>query len=105
MLVALTGASVGYALASALKPQVAAQITSFLSIGILLFSPINFPADRLPGTLRAVHRVLPIEYMADVMRGSLTGHYESGAALAFAMVAGWCIAGLVVSTRVATRRR
>jgi ABC-2 type transport system permease protein len=105
VVVALTGAAVGFALASVLAPAVAAQLTSFLSVGILLFSPINFPADRLPGVLRAVHRVLPVEYMADVMRGSLTGRYESGAALAFAMVAGWCAAGLVVSYRVAVRRR
>ena len=89
-LVALTGAAVGYALASVLKPQVAAQMTTFLSIGILLFSPINFPAERLPGALRMVHRVLPVEYMADVVRGSLTGRYTTSAALAFAMLGAWC---------------
>jgi ABC-2 type transport system permease protein len=75
-----------------------------LSIGILLFSPINFPADRLPGALRAVHRALPIEYMADVVRGSLSGNYAVAPLTAFAVVAAWCAAGLLLSYRVAVRR-
>ena len=104
-LVALTGASVGYALASLLRPEVANQVTSFLSIGILLFSPINFPADRLPSALRAVHNVLPVQYMADIVRGSLTGDYTVSAALAFSVVAAWCTAGLLLSYSVVTRRR
>jgi ABC-2 type transport system permease protein len=105
VLVALTGASVGYALASLVKPQLAQQITNFLSIGVLLFSPINFPATRLPDVLRAVHRVLPVQYMADVVRGSLTGDYTVSASLAFAVVAAWCAAGLALSYRVAVHRR
>ena len=105
-LVALTGASVGYALASALRPELANQLSSFISIGVLLFSPINFPADRLPGAVRAIHRVLPVEYMADVVRGSLTGRYTtSSAGVAFAIVAAWCAAGLLLSFRVAVRQR
>lgn len=104
-LVALTGASVGYALASAMRPEVASNVASFVSIGVLLFSPINFPADRLPDLLRAVHRVLPVEYMADLIRGSLTGGYDTSAATAFAVVAAWCVAGLLVSFRVAIRQR
>ena len=105
-LVGLTGASVGYALASLLRPEVTNQVASFISIGVLLFSPINFPASRLPDGLREVHRFLPVEYMADVVRGSLTGTYTStSAGAAFAIVAAWCAAGLLVSYRVAVRRR
>jgi ABC-2 type transport system permease protein len=103
-LVALTGASVGYALAAWLPPEVTAQITSFLSIGILLFSPINFPADRLPGFMQAIHSVLPVQYMADVIRGSLTGRYDDAAGLAFAVVGAWCALGLALSYRAAVRR-
>ena len=104
LLVALTGAAVGYGLAATLAPQVTNQVTAFLSIAILLFSPINFPAERLPGFLQVVHRILPIQYMADIMRGSLTGHYDDSALVAFVMVAGWCAAGLGVSYRAAVRR-
>ena len=103
-LVALTGASVGYALAAGLPPQVTTQVTAFMGIVILLFSPINFPADRLPGFLQAVHSVLPVQYMADVVRGSLTGRWADAPALAFSVVALWCGAGLAVSYRAAVRR-
>ena len=32
-------------------------------------SPINFPADRLPEWLRAIHLMLPFPYMAEVIGG------------------------------------
>jgi ABC-2 type transport system permease protein len=103
-LVALTGASVGYALAMLLKPQVASQLSQFISIGVLLFSPINFPIDRLPEALQAVHRVLPVKYMADLMRWSLTGRFVEDVSLAFLIVAAWCSAAIAASWRVAVRR-
>jgi ABC-2 type transport system permease protein len=103
-LVALTGAAVGYALAVTLAPQVTSIVTAFLSIIILLFSPLNYPAERLPEFMQVVHRLLPIQYMADVVRGSLTGHYDDPALLAFGMVGAWCAAGLALSYRAAVRR-
>lgn len=104
LLVALSAASVGYALAMLLKPELASQLGSFIAIAILLFSPINFPAERLPQALQAVHSALPVEYMADVVRWSLTGVSDKAIGLAFAVVAAWCAAGLAASWRVATRR-
>ena len=103
-LVSLTAASVGYALAIAMPPTVANQVTAFLGVALLLYSPINFPLSRLPDWLQAVHRVLPVTYMADVVRGSLTGKYDVNAALAFGMVSAWCLAGLALSARAAARR-
>ncbi len=102
--VALTGASVGYALAMVLRPEIAQQLASFLSIGILLFSPINFPIERLPAALEAVHQVLPMKYMADLVRWSLTGQFVPQPGLAFAVVAAWCVAGIATSWRVSVRR-
>jgi ABC-2 type transport system permease protein len=104
LLVALGGATVGYALAQVLRPQAASQIASLLAIGILLFSPINFPAERLPGPVEAVHAVLPIKYMADLVRWSLTGRFADDLALAFGIVALWCAVGIAASWRVAVRR-
>lgn len=103
-LVALTAASIGYGLASLLRPQVTDQVTSFVTVALLLFSPINFPAGRLPLGLRVAHAVLPVQYMGDVVRGSLTGRYADPAPLAFAVVAAWCAAALAVGYRCATRR-
>jgi ABC-2 type transport system permease protein len=105
LLVALSGAAVGYAMAATLPPNVTNQITSFLSLAILLFSPINFPASRLPIGARIVLRVLPVQYMADVIRGSLTGKWADPAALAFGVVAAWCAVALALSYRAATRRQ
>ncbi len=105
LLVAFSGASVGYGIAMLLQPQVAQQLSSFVSIGILLFSPINFPLGRLPGWLQAVHSVLPVRYMGDLVRWSLTGRATGSVTAAFVVVAGWCAAGLLVSYRLAVRRR
>jgi ABC-2 type transport system permease protein len=105
LLVAGTASAVGYAIASASPPQATQQISSFVSIGVLLFSPVSLPADQLPEALQAVHAVLPVEAMADVMRWSLTGRYVEDPAASFALVVAWCVAALALSARVATRRR
>ena len=105
LLVAFSGACVGYALAITLKPQVANQLGSFIALAILLFSPINFPAERLPQVLESIHAVLPVKYMADLVRWSLTGGFTTSPGLAFAVVAAWCAAGLAASYRAAMKRR
>jgi ABC-2 type transport system permease protein len=104
VLVSLTAAAVGYGVAVTFPPGATTQVTQFLSIALLLFSPIEFPLSRLPEWLQDVHRVLPVTYMADVMRGSLTGHYDVSRALAFAMLGAYCAAGLALSARAANRR-
>ncbi|MFN2590794.1 MAG: ABC transporter permease [Actinomycetota bacterium] len=105
LLVALTGAAVGFAMASVLKPEVTGTATSFISVGLLLFSPIDFPMSRLPVFLQVIHTVLPVKYMADLVRWSLTGRYVDAPGVAFAVVGAWCAVCLAISYRVATRRR
>lgn len=104
VLVSLTAAAVGYGVAVSAPPAATNQVTQFLSIGLLLFSPINFPLDRLPVWLQDVHQVLPITYMADLIRGSLTGQYDVSRALAFAVVSAYCALGLALAVRAARRR-
>ena len=105
LLVAFSGASIGYGLSMLAHPRVAQEISSFVSIGILLFSPVDFPISRLPSALRAVHTVLPIKYMADLIRWSLSGGFVQRPGLAFAVVGAWCAAGLLTSYRLAVKRR
>ena len=69
-----------------------------------MFSPINFPVDRLPGWLQAVHQVLPFQYMAQAVRESLTGPPGGIALLPYAVLAAWSLAGLAITLRVMTRR-
>jgi ABC-2 type transport system permease protein len=105
LLVSLTSAAVGYAIAVSLPPTATNQVASFVSVGLLLFSPINFPLERLPVVLQDVHRVLPITYMADIMRGGLTGQYDANRTLAFGVVTAYCIGGLLLSGLAARRRQ
>lgn len=103
-LAALTSAAVGCAISMSLPPAATQQVTQFMSIALLLFSPINFPLSRLPLVVQDLHRVLPVVYIADLVRGGLTGHYGTSVPLAFAVVGAWCAAGLVLSARIASRR-
>jgi ABC-2 type transport system permease protein len=65
VLVALTATSIGYALASLVPPMIANMASQVLVVFTLMFSPLNFPADRLPGWLAAIHSVLPIQPMGE----------------------------------------
>lgn len=104
LLVAFTATSVGYALASLLPPQVAHLSTQVLVVVVLMFSPLNFPADRLPDWLAAIHRFLPIQAMGDVVRGTLaTTTFPLGAG-PFVVIAAWAIAGFGASYAVMNRR-
>lgn len=104
VLVSLSAAAVGYGVAVCFPPGATQQVSSFMSIALLLFSPINFPLDRLPVWLQDVHRALPVTYMADLIRGGLTGRYDVSPLLAFAVVGGYCALGLSIAAWAARRR-
>jgi ABC-2 type transport system permease protein len=103
VLVALTATSVGYALASVLPHMIAQLLSQVLVVFVLMFSPLNFPADRLPGWLATVHSVLPIEAMGEVMRGTLASNSFPIAAGAFLLLGAWCAGSLAVTGAVLTR--
>ena len=60
LLVVLTTTSIGYALASLLSQTLANLVTQVLVVFVLMFSPLNFPADRLPDWLATIHAVLSL---------------------------------------------
>jgi ABC-2 type transport system permease protein len=104
LLVALTATTIGFAMAYALSPSLTSVISQAIVFVALMFSPINFPADRLPEWLRAVHEVLPFQYMAQAVRETLTSPPGGITVLPFAVLAVWCAAGLAITLRVMTRR-
>jgi ABC-2 type transport system permease protein len=104
VLVVLTAASVGYALASILPPLIANLLSQVLVVLVFMFSPLQFPADRLPDWLAALHRVLPIQAMGEVMRGSLAPATFPVSGGAFLLLAGWCTVSFAVVWRVLARR-
>jgi ABC-2 type transport system permease protein len=98
LLVAVTAASLGYALASLLPPMIAMLITQLLVFGILVFSPLLFPAERLPGWLQTIHDWLPIEAAGEVIRSSLAASTFPLALGPFLLMAAWCVACLASRT-------
>ena len=104
LLIAMTGIFVGYAFAhGAPKPQMAQVATQIIVFAIMIFSPVMYPVEQLPNWLEAVHKVLPIQYMAELSRGTLTD-LAVNLGLAFSITSAWCIAGFVVTYFVIKRR-
>jgi len=104
VLVLLTASSVGAAIGlRSPSQQLTNLISNFVIIVVLLFSPVNFPADRLPGWLQAVHSVLPIAHMADLVRATLVGGVTTSAGTDLLILAPWCAFGLLVTWRSVSR--
>jgi ABC-2 type transport system permease protein len=104
LLVALTATTIGFAIAYAATPPVTNLVTQLIVFIALMFSPIDFPADRLPQWLQAIHRALPFQYMAEAVRDTLTSPPQGVSVRPFLVLAAWCAAGLAVTLRVMTRR-
>jgi len=104
LLVALTAASVGYAMASVLPPTIAMLLTQVLVVFVLMFSPLNFPPERLPEWLQAIHALLPIQAMGEVIRGTVAASTFATTAGAWALLATWCAGSLAVAYVTLQRR-
>ena len=105
ILIAMCGTFIGYSMAFAIpKPMMVNVITQIMSFAVMLFSPVMFPAERLPGWLQAIHKVLPIQYMADLGRGTLTD-LDVNLGLAFIVVGAWCVVAFIITLVVVQRRQ
>jgi ABC-2 type transport system permease protein len=106
LLTVLVATSVGFAFAHALPhPGATVLVTQVLVFGILVFSPINYPAERLPEWLQTVHQYLPFQHAAVVMRASLTEGLAEGVARSLAILVGWTGLSWTVTLWVLNRRR
>ncbi|UCF66784.1 MAG: ABC transporter permease [Acidobacteriota bacterium] len=105
LLTLVSAASVGFALAHAISnPLLTNLVTNVLLFVILLYSPINFPPDRLPGWLASLHHGLPFQHAANVMRAGLTEGLATHAGESFAILAGWAAAAWIITAWVVGRR-
>ncbi len=104
VLVALTASCVGYALASVAPPMVSGIVSQVLIVFVLMFSPLSFPAERLPDWLRAIHSVLPIQAMGETIRGSLATTSFPLSSGAFLLLGAWCAGSLVLALAALNRR-
>ena len=106
LLVVAVASAIGFAFSHALpNPRITHLVTQLLIFAITLFSPISFPAERLPGWLQAVHQWLPPEHAANVMRGTLTeGLLDDPLWESFAILGVWALGSWILTAWVITRR-
>jgi ABC-2 type transport system permease protein len=104
LMVAVTSACVGYAIASLLPYMLTVTITQAIVVFVFMFSPLTFLPDKLPGWLEVIHRILPIQAMGEVTRGTIASN-EFGLPMgAFLTLAVWCLIGFGVTYAAMTRR-
>lgn len=105
LLVALTAVAVGMSIAHlSPSPVLTGILANIIVFMIFFFSPINFPAERLPDWLHSIHKVLPIMYMADLVRGTVTEGLAGNLNKAFVVVSLWCLVSFGSLYMVFSRR-
>ncbi|WP_017470927.1 ABC transporter permease [Amphibacillus jilinensis] len=92
-LIALTSIGVGYGFSYLLPPELSLGVSQIVIFGALMFSPINFPMERLPEWLQNLHVFLPLHSMSEVMRASLSSTYFSATTGNYINLIIWCILG------------
>jgi ABC-2 type transport system permease protein len=106
LLSSLMATSVGFAITMLIaKPVVTNAVVNALVFVVLIFSPIQFPIGRLPLWLADVHRVLPVYYLGQVIRASLTTGIVTNTALSYVMLTAWTMAAWAGTAWVVGRRR
>ena len=106
LLVVSVASAIGYAFAHAItNPRMTTVLTQLLIFVVIFFSPINFPAARLPGWLAGIHAWLPPQHAAIVMRGTLTDGLEAGGlGESFAILGAWAVGSWLLTAWVISRR-
>jgi ABC-2 type transport system permease protein len=105
ILISASGCFIGYTIAfSVPKPMMVNVITQIMVFIVMMFSPVMFPVDRLPHWMQAIHLVLPIQYMADIVRGTLTD-LPVKLGLAFGIVGAWTVACFALTYMMVRKRQ
>jgi len=104
LMVAVTSACIGYAIASVLPYMLTVIITQAMVVFVFMFSPLTFLPDKLPAWLEAIHRILPVQAMGEVTRGTLAANQFGLPMGAFLTLAIWCVLGFGVTYVSMTRR-
>ncbi len=104
LLVALTAASIGYAIGTLLPPQLAHMISQVLLFLVMLFTPVSFPATNMPQWAQRVHDWLPLEPLAQAMRAGLAPEHFTVSMRQWVVLVVWALAS-VLGARWALRRQ
>lgn len=90
---------IGYGYSFVLPAEATMALSQVIAFTALMFSPINFPLERLPEWLQTVHEVLPIYHMAEVMRASLAETSFSAEPLSYIILGAWAVVGFFGAVR------
>ena len=97
LLTLVTGASIGFAMAHSIpNPFVTTLVANVLVFVILLYSPINYPPERLPDWLASIHLLLPFQHAANVMQTGLTENLATNVGLSFSVLGAWALSSWLV---------
>ncbi|WP_424184591.1 ABC transporter permease [Actinokineospora sp. G85] len=103
LLMVLSCFGIGYGYSFVMQAELAMALSQLIAFTALMFSPINFPIERLPGWLQTVHEVLPIYHMAEVMRASLAHTTFTASPWSYAILAVWSVLGFAGAIRFLER--
>lgn len=104
LLTGLTAVGLGYGIGYGLSPEASRLISQLVVFFALMFSPVTFPADRLPSWLQSVHGVLPFEHMARAVRETLHQPPEGVSMTPFFWLLGWAVLGFFAAYRAISHR-
>lgn len=107
LLTVLAATSIGFGVAHVLpNPAATAVVTQVLAFVMLFYSPINFPPDRLPAWLEMLHRGLPFQHAAVLMRGALAPDLAAGVDLSFSflVLSLWVLVSWLLTLWILNRR-
>lgn len=96
--------SVGYAIAVLLPPMLSQLVSQVMVFFVMLFSPITFLKEQLPGWFQAVHDVLPFRPSADLLRSALLSDRFEASGQDLVVLVLWCVLGVVISVHALVRR-
>ncbi|AKK05057.1 ABC-type polysaccharide/polyol phosphate export systems, permease component [Corynebacterium mustelae] len=103
LLVVASCFGIGYGYSFVMPAEPAMALSQVIAFTALMFSPINFPLERLPEWLQVVHLVLPLHHMAEVMRASLANATFSAHWGSYVILGVWAVLGFVGAARVLER--
>ena len=104
LLVSLTAATVGYVIGIALEPHAVNLVSNVIIFFALLFTPIVYRLDQLPGWFQTVQQTLPFYPMAVIVRDGLSDGLVDGTGWAYLVLAAWALPALAVTGLLVGRR-
>lgn len=106
LLVLLTTTTIGFSIGHlSPSPMLTNLITNALIFLLFLFSPVNYPAERLPGWAQSIHAWLPFEHAANAMRGSLTDSLGEDIGRSVIILSVWAVASWFATYWVLEKKR